>query len=213
MSYYVYVYLDPRKPGNHQYENYEFDYEPFYVGKGSNNRAWDHLKGNKYNPYLCNKIRNIQKINCSPIVMIYEKMSSENEAFDIEMDMIKSIGRTNLKTGSLCNLTDGGDGIRGYIPSEEHKRKNSESHKGIKFSEEHIINMMKPKCSQSENHRRKIGESRSKRWNITNPDGINFIILNLRSFCRNNNLDHRKMSLVSLGSRNHHKGWKCTKIN
>ena len=41
--FYVYVYLDPRKPGNYEYlENgigISFDFKPFYVGKGS----WDRL--------------------------------------------------------------------------------------------------------------------------------------------------------------------------
>jgi len=32
-KYYVYVYLDSRKPGKYKYGEYEFDYEPFYVGK------------------------------------------------------------------------------------------------------------------------------------------------------------------------------------
>ena len=45
--FYVYVYLDPRKPGNYVYGEYSFDYEPFYVGKGSNGRCTIHLC--KYN--------------------------------------------------------------------------------------------------------------------------------------------------------------------
>jgi len=42
--FYVYVYLDPRKPGNYTYGDYHFDYEPFYVGKGCDDRLNDHLK-------------------------------------------------------------------------------------------------------------------------------------------------------------------------
>ena len=34
-KYYVYIYIDPRKPGKFKYGEYEFDYEPFYIGKGS----------------------------------------------------------------------------------------------------------------------------------------------------------------------------------
>ena len=43
-NYYVYVYLDPRKQGIYKYDNFEFNYEPFYIGKGKNNRCNRHLK-------------------------------------------------------------------------------------------------------------------------------------------------------------------------
>lgn len=61
--FYVYVYLDPRKPEYRVYGNYEFDYEPFYVGKGCNDRAYSHLKGNRYNRHFTNKINKFCKEN------------------------------------------------------------------------------------------------------------------------------------------------------
>ena len=43
MESYVYVYLDPRKPGKFIYNDFSFEFEPFYVGKGYGDRAFGHL--------------------------------------------------------------------------------------------------------------------------------------------------------------------------
>lgn len=60
---YVYIYLDPRKQGNYKYENYFFDYEPFYVGKGCKNRLYAHLKeAEKYEKQDCSKKGNRKKL-------------------------------------------------------------------------------------------------------------------------------------------------------
>jgi hypothetical protein len=48
-KYYVYLYLDPRKEGKFKYGDYEFDYEPFYVGKGHGNRLFEHLRPSRLN--------------------------------------------------------------------------------------------------------------------------------------------------------------------
>lgn len=42
-EYYVYAYLDPRKPGLYVYGNYKFDYLPFYIGFGKLDRLNRHL--------------------------------------------------------------------------------------------------------------------------------------------------------------------------
>ena len=45
MPCYVYVYLDPRKPGIFGYGEYKFDHEPFYVGYSSRHfRMSEHLR-------------------------------------------------------------------------------------------------------------------------------------------------------------------------
>jgi len=70
------VYLDPRNQENMFMEKYEFDHEPFYVGKGCKRRWKVHLTEAKYSDvsnYRLNKIRKIWKLNLEPIVIKYKK--------------------------------------------------------------------------------------------------------------------------------------------
>jgi septum formation inhibitor MinC len=150
------MYLDPQKPGMYVYDNDVFNYEPFYIGKGCANRKYVHIKyGNKYNNHLNRKIRKIKKtINSNPIIITYKEMLSEREALFIEKQLIKNIGRSDLKLGPLCNLTDGGDGISNISNetrnkmvisaknmSYEKRQKINITHKGRKFSLEARNNM------------------------------------------------------------------------
>lgn len=119
--YYVYVYLDPRKCGNFNYGKYNFEYEPFYVGKGKRFRHKFHLYANSSNKCLMNKINNIKKANESPVIIKIEEMLSESDAFDLEIELISLIKKQNVG-GTLCNLTDGGEGVSGYKHTDECKK-------------------------------------------------------------------------------------------
>lgn len=130
-NFYVYVYLDPRKPGNYNYGEYHFDYEPFYIGKGNNGRAYRHLTGKGYNKHLNNKIRKIQNEKYIPIIIKYKECLLENDSFILEINMINTIGRHDLYTGPLCNHTNGGEGSSGHKCSEEIKKYWSKIRKGV----------------------------------------------------------------------------------
>jgi hypothetical protein len=124
-NYYIYIYLDPRKYGYYKYGEYKFDYEPFYVGKGKNDRCKIYYNRNKY---FKNKINKIIRCGLKPIIFkLYENLN-ENKSFEFEKKLIKEIGRIDLKTGSLINMTDGGEGTSGI--SEEERSKISERMKG-----------------------------------------------------------------------------------
>jgi hypothetical protein len=113
-SYYIYVYLDPRRPGKYEYTNYSFEYEPFYIGKGKDDRIYGHLKEvkNKKHRNLakCNKINAILRVGKLPIILKIESNLNNDEANKKEKLLVKIIGRLNEKSGPLTNITEGGDG-------------------------------------------------------------------------------------------------------
>lgn len=123
--YYIYIYLNPLKKSNHTYIDEYFEYEPFYVGRGKNNRYKVHLQSNLLNrKSLKNEtINEIIDSNLEPIILIFKRDLSFIESNIMEKELILKIGRICNNTGPLTNKTTGGQGKEGYIPSTETRNK------------------------------------------------------------------------------------------
>ena len=97
-SYYVYAHVKPNG-------------DVFYIGKGKGRRAKETRYRTKYWLNVVNKYG-------YEIVMLAENLTCE-EALAKEKELIAAY-KTKVK---LVNLTDGGEGMSGYVMSEETKRK------------------------------------------------------------------------------------------
>lgn len=133
--FYVYAYLDIRKPGNYDYNGYKFNHEPFYIGKGKNNRMKEHLKEERTsNPKKNNKIQKMLREGYQPIITKLKEFIIEKDAFEYEKELIKNIGRWELG-GPLTNMTDGGEGVSGFKMPKEVVEKMSERKKELWMDE------------------------------------------------------------------------------
>lgn len=97
--FYTYAYL---REGNRT---------PYYIGKGCGKRAYD-------------SSHNVKVPDDKDRIIFLKQNLTEEEAFNHEKYMIAVLGRKDLGTGILRNMTDGGEGPSN--PSPEARRKNSE---------------------------------------------------------------------------------------
>jgi hypothetical protein len=95
------------------YYTYAFlreDKTPYYIGKGRGKRIYS-------------KNRAIKPPKDKSRIIFLKKNLTEAEAFKHEVYIIFVLGRKDLGTGTLRNLTNGGEGSSGHIKSEESKKK------------------------------------------------------------------------------------------
>jgi len=103
-QYYTYAYL--REDGT-----------PYYIGKGKGKRA--------YQPYSRNA-------KCPPKerILFLKINLTEEEAFRHEVYMIAVLGRKDIGTGILRNMSNGGEGSAGHKMSEKRKQEMKQIYAG-----------------------------------------------------------------------------------
>lgn len=155
--------------------------EVFYIGVGT--KYIDQRTGKKHcNVYrrACLKaLRNPFWKNIVAKTKYDIEIVCESDSYEFieekEKEFIQIYGRREFKTGTLCNMTDGGKGQRMVFlksHSDETRKKMSESAKGRKFTEEHKRKLSEAKRNNpflkgrkfSEEHKQKIrdGKRRNK---------------------------------------------------
>lgn len=95
--------------------------ECFLVGKGHGDRAYSFRKRN---PWHQKVVAFLRKSGLEPEVRIVFAGMVEREALDLE---IAWIAFWRAQGVTLCNVTDGGEGVTGYVPTAETRAKISAS--------------------------------------------------------------------------------------
>jgi len=94
--------------------------EVFYIGIGKEDkRAYSKYNRNTHWHNTVNK--------CGYEVQILKRELTWTEVCELEILLIAHYGRGDLKTGTLVNLTDGGEGNIGWVASNETRTRMSKS--------------------------------------------------------------------------------------
>ena len=96
---------------------------PRYVGKGKDDRWTDHERSTDPINWLKNEFIEQTWIMLGgvPKIKVRENISNE-EALNTETTLIKSIGRLDLGTGPLTNMSDGGEGVGLWGTAEQRSK-------------------------------------------------------------------------------------------
>jgi hypothetical protein len=116
------------------------DGTPYYIGKGHAKRAWAFRK------------KGVNRPRDRSRIIILKKDLSEENAFRHEVYMIHVLGRKDRGTGVLHNRTDGGEGLSGFVYTDELRKIRSIQFKSQGFSERHRKNLSLAQTGEK-NHR------------------------------------------------------------
>lgn len=119
MKYYVYSYTDPRTN------------EVFYIGKGSGDRCYRHLKETTENTDNVRKHKRICQIvsdGLRPVITIIKDGLCENSAYEMEERLIRHYGRLGLDDdGVLLNIC-----VNNRPPDNTGRRHSEETRKKLR---------------------------------------------------------------------------------
>lgn len=99
----------------------------FYIGKGTNKRAWQTSSRNRYWKHVVKKH--------GRTVEILARWNTEEEAFEHEKFLIGCL------EAQLVNLTNGGEGTSGRKQSDEEKEKRALKLRGVPLTEKRKANI------------------------------------------------------------------------
>ena len=185
MNYYCYVYNDENGVA-------------YYVGKGVGRRAY--------------KGHNIPIPKDRDLIQMFY-FATEEECWDTEIQLIAFYGR-KCDGGTLLNISTGGPGSTGVIPSKETRAKMSRARTGRTHTEETRAKISRALTGELHPSFARLGDANpcSRHYLVTCPDGQILSIHGLAQFCRERGLSKGNLSLVASSKRSHHKGYTVERI-
>jgi hypothetical protein len=146
---------------------------PFYIGWSGDDkrsRPLTHIREahnsptHRTNRHKCNTILAAEKRSVEILVIEFLRTDSFEDSVQTEKDLIHKYGRRDLGTGCLTNMTDGGDGYRGW--SEAARAETSKRFKGKTYEELYGIEKAKELREQKSKFFKGVPKPKSQREKI-----------------------------------------------
>lgn len=140
--------------------------EPFYIGIGSD-KTYKRAYSKRSRNIIWKSIINRSDFN---VEILIDDLTWE-EACEKEKEFISLYGRIDNKTGTLANLTNGGDGSLGLIQGEEARKKKSIASKGRIVSNETRLKISQSKTGKKRHYdvNKKVSEGLKKYYETNKP--------------------------------------------
>lgn len=169
--FYVYRYVDTATD------------EVIYVGKGKNDRAYSHWKSlaTPKRSHFLNRLRAIQTAGQEPLIEIMLSDLTEAEALAKEVELIRLYGRRITGSGTLCNVTPGGEGC--MLPPDKLRARAAAISRGLKGKKRPAESIAK------------VAEAK-RRWYIENPERAAIAIAALNRARNNPETEAKRIAAV-----------------
>lgn len=189
-NYYVYkLYIDGEA-------------SPFYIGKGTGKRMYHHFMPYELSKPIHKSYKILKAMSSGENVLasVIKSGLTEEEAFDLEVQLIKSFGRLDNGTGILINKSDGGRGSRNIRVSKKTRKKLSAA------SKRRVV---------TENTRIAISNANSGKMVVFDSLTNDYIRISVSEYKNNRNrfltaLDIRNAKGLRPPARTNYGGWKLT---
>lgn len=188
-----------------------------YIGSSDNLRVrslshWAYLRGQRHaNAYLQNAWN---KYGESSFAFEIIELILSSFLLEREQYWIDKLQACDHRKG--FNFSPVAGSARGVKHTEESKRRMGEGRKGAQVYTDAVRRARsedQKRLWTIPSYREQLRAAKAKNWIVTDPDGNEYPISNLKKLCDEHGLDPGHMSYVAQGKRPRHKGWKCRRVD
>lgn len=186
-------------------------YNITFGGEGCHGYKHSELQKKTMNAYKIGKKLSKESIEKRSLLQSYDwELTIPNGEIKIIRNLSKFCSLNGLNVNSMYRVARGTrNSYRGY----KCRKLTNNSNRSLSNRTRELLLIIHRGKKYSKEQLEKRALTAGSKWVVTYPNTSEISILNLKKFCKENNINYNCMLRVGRGERTHHKGFKCKKIN